>query len=363
MRRVFGSALCLWLGKRSYSIYLTHWPIMVLWPMATDGNLSAFEGSIAILASIVTGMLLHTLIEKRFRIDNQASEKRINVGVIGTLAACLIISITSAHVWASRGASNISANTNEGLQFNLDSMRKGRGKMFAQYNMCNVSKDIPVDRFNKKVCTEKHPTKPTVLVLGDSFGTEARAILAAAYPEIHFAQITVDGCRLSVRDRIRNDGRLWCRKFIELGLETANNGRYDGLVFSANWRKDQLQDMNELVAWANSIEMEPVVLLNRLRFTERVREFTAGSPNVEVATQLANDRLNPHYKAKQETFAQQLKGKFTVVDVYPLQCNRKPCPIFTADGQLMYLDALHLTVPGINHLALQFANTHPQLFD
>ena len=60
IKTVFASPPMRWLGKRSYSIYLVHWPLMVMWPLATDFELSATEGVIAILFSVAHS--LHTWI-------------------------------------------------------------------------------------------------------------------------------------------------------------------------------------------------------------------------------------------------------------------------------------------------------------
>jgi len=62
-----------WVGRRSYSIYLVHWPLIVLWKIATDYSLSTADVIVLLTLSVAAGALLHETVEKKFRFHSGRS--------------------------------------------------------------------------------------------------------------------------------------------------------------------------------------------------------------------------------------------------------------------------------------------------
>ena len=56
-----------WLGDVSYSVYLWHWPIVVLLPFVSGGELGALDRSAVIVGTLVLAALTKTHVEDRFR--------------------------------------------------------------------------------------------------------------------------------------------------------------------------------------------------------------------------------------------------------------------------------------------------------
>ncbi|MBT1623364.1 acyltransferase [Curtobacterium flaccumfaciens pv. oortii] len=65
IRRALASRPLTWVGDRSYSLYLVHWPVMVLWSLAADRPLGPVEMTIALAASTVLAFVSHALLEQR----------------------------------------------------------------------------------------------------------------------------------------------------------------------------------------------------------------------------------------------------------------------------------------------------------
>ena len=74
--KLFGSKIFVWIGQRSYSIYLTHWPLVVFWKINSDFEFSYSEKILAVFLSVVSGYLLHLLVEKRFRFTSSQTPKQ-----------------------------------------------------------------------------------------------------------------------------------------------------------------------------------------------------------------------------------------------------------------------------------------------
>ncbi|PSJ39670.1 acyltransferase family protein [Allosphingosinicella deserti] len=64
--RILGSAAAVWIGERSYSLYLWHWPVFVLfrWTIGLEGVAAPL---LSLALTLVTGMLSYTVVERPFR--------------------------------------------------------------------------------------------------------------------------------------------------------------------------------------------------------------------------------------------------------------------------------------------------------
>jgi len=80
IRSWLSSAAAVWIGKRSYSLYLWHWPIYVLlrWTMGLD---QTWQYAIALILTILLSMFSYRFIEQPLR-HNRFLEKRPDIVVI-----------------------------------------------------------------------------------------------------------------------------------------------------------------------------------------------------------------------------------------------------------------------------------------
>jgi peptidoglycan/LPS O-acetylase OafA/YrhL len=95
---------CQWLGKRSFSFYLWHWPILIIAYEAAGHELSAWQNALWLLIALIASMLTYRLIENPIRF----SKPLIRMTWLSlTLGAVLIL--------ASLGVSQLLINTHQGV--------------------------------------------------------------------------------------------------------------------------------------------------------------------------------------------------------------------------------------------------------
>ncbi|NMR31274.1 acyltransferase [Arthrobacter sp. SF27] len=70
--RIFRWTPVQWLGGISYSVYLWHWPLIVLVPYVSGGELGWLDKAVILVATIVLAALSKTFIEDKFRFTKSA---------------------------------------------------------------------------------------------------------------------------------------------------------------------------------------------------------------------------------------------------------------------------------------------------
>ena len=86
-----------WLGKRSYALYLWHWPILIIAAEAADkSSLSLADNLGLILGAVVISMASYRLVENPIRHWRLPSRTTVGAGVATVLATVLVLSVIIA---------------------------------------------------------------------------------------------------------------------------------------------------------------------------------------------------------------------------------------------------------------------------
>ena len=161
-----------WVGDRSYSIYLVHWP---LFAFLNSANLSGGTPWTVRLGTAVVALLLawilHRYVEQPCRAVGHASPSLRRTGLIATLSFVILCS-----AWLIERASVHSADY-------ANRLRSNRG---LDFSCASDEKYVPLD-----AC--KTSPNPKLLVWGDSFAMHLLPGLAAL-PNEGLAQATRDAC-------------------------------------------------------------------------------------------------------------------------------------------------------------------------
>ena len=78
-----------WLGSRSYSAYLWHWPVLIIAAAALDKDLSVFEGLICLMISLALSEFSYRFVENPIRLNHNI------VGIRATVFAVSLIAVVS----------------------------------------------------------------------------------------------------------------------------------------------------------------------------------------------------------------------------------------------------------------------------
>ena len=350
-----------WLGQRSYSIYLAHWPIIVFWKMATDYSFSAMESWIAVGVSIVAGALLFQFVERPFRSRSGQSALFRNGVLAGVFTVGVGVLIVGAQFWRldgvpSRIPAELAAATNNiATQWNVRKAKLRDGS-------CNQSFDsVDLAAFDEPGCTTPPAERDAFLILGDSFASDAYLIFTEAFPETYFGQISVPGCLLRLPAQIVKEKFRGCRALYEKGLKIANSDNYDGVILSSNWAAGHYYRIEELIKKLERPDFRVIVVGQRLRFKDRVPNLIAGSFSARDANQKAFRLVVKQPGEVNSVILERFSERAEIFDMYRLQ-HEVIGRVLSDRGELLYLDDVHLSPAGAVELARVIRQSFPDLF-
>ena len=90
------------LGRISYSIYLVHWPLIVLWRLYTGHASLPHEQVVIAVLTVALAIALGAFVERPMRAGSRRISDRLAVG--GILAAGAVVAVVGAGVLLDRGA-------------------------------------------------------------------------------------------------------------------------------------------------------------------------------------------------------------------------------------------------------------------
>lgn len=338
---VYGNAPMQWIGKRSYALYLVHWPLVVLFKYAKGFYLGIKGQAFLFVVSFLCAVAMHELVEKPFRkrgADVTGMQRAAISLSLGTtvLLLLLVLVIVQKDGFKQRGDWFIQRIVeSSSLEMNLR-------KDAIRYGVCNLHEVHTYEDYNYELCANVVQGKPNVLVLGDSMAADIYMMLSATYPDIHFLQATAGACAPVV-----DLGSLRSRYPACLKLNTVRFSRMldqdlDLVVLAGMWWMEGISATEDTV---RHIEQQgiPVLLFGpRSAYFGQVPTLLAR----EKTLYGVNERLASHV-IRHDSILSAMREQMPdtpIVDMHEIQC--VPDCISVIDGQLLYIDAVHFTPLG-----------------
>jgi len=178
---ILSQSVVRYVGRASYSIYLVHWPIIVLYRYLTLEDFSGFESFALAIVSIGAGFLLHETVEKPFRHSSHGlklNDKKFLYLISSTVGLSLLCScLLSVGFIGSKPQIFSSEDIAILTKKEADIERLGNLKQRCE-QQCLKTMD---DRLN-------------ILVLGDSHGLDGFNMAVKLRPDANIMYAGMPGC-------------------------------------------------------------------------------------------------------------------------------------------------------------------------
>jgi peptidoglycan/LPS O-acetylase OafA/YrhL len=169
-----------YLGKISYSIYLTHWPILSLYNYLILEEMSSLDRFGLIFAALVAAVALFHLIEQPLRRPRSAKALQSGGVAIVGLSAAYLVTVVAFFVTP---------------QMSIATIATARIPMM-DFQSGNETRYLERTRVCPTGCLEPSTDRRNILVLGDSHGTDGWNAMRAAFPNDHVMIAAVPGCKV-----------------------------------------------------------------------------------------------------------------------------------------------------------------------
>ena len=364
-----------YIGRLSYSLYLVHWPIIILLKI-NYGSTLIIQG-LAIVLSFFSAYLLHEKIEKKYRLHKIKAKgaqsfwpKRkslVNLGLFSSSIVVILIGIYTSTTTTPIKIDDIHQSTavNSSFKANIksDYVTSVHGidarKITTSYSEftpplwldrsrlsgeCALKSKAPYSSFNWKDCTAKSSDKK-ILIIGDSVTLGIKLMFEQIFKKENIIAVGAAGCFPHYPDvdmKGRWDG---CKEIDRNRLELIFREDISAIVVGGNWRYIWGGRVHSLIEHLKSSGKPVVVMGSRPWFNARVSTLL-DAPNGHLAADNLNNYLEyDAYERDKELKEVIFKDdkKVTFIDIIDYLCSNKTCGAFTEEGALIYLDHFHLT--------------------
>lgn len=348
----YGGAVMQWIGKRSYAIYLVHWPLIVLFKYATDFHLGVAAQSLLLLSTFVAASVLHELVEKPFRQRGNDTTYWQKASLKIT-ASALAVSVSISLLYV--GNDGFPSRVDHRIQDVLKAVPHEvvlRGNAI-RYGQCNLHDTHTIANYDMDECASTQAGKFNVLIIGDSSAADSYMMLSQTYEDIHFMQATAGGCTAVLDLEFSQERYPACEDLNRLRFRELAKLDVDLIILSSQWTTARVQPLQETLKYLESLGKQVLVLGPRYNFEESVPLLLSKQESIFGANEIIRDKA-----VQTPQLVEEIRSRIpelNMIDMGSIQCTPH-CDVLEGD-RLLYFDHFHFTVLGARRMGERFKRT------
>lgn len=343
--RVLAWRPVVFIGLISYSLYLWHWPIIVLVKEATlEPRLSHLQQAEVLAACVALSLFSWALVERPMRRAPAPRGLVFGAAGAGTLAVvAAAFTVMAGRGWPERLPGHAAQTASYVGYTDPANFRTG---------VCFIDSRHDTAIFRASVCLRQAPNEQTVVLMGDSHAAHLWRALANEMPHANVLQATASGCRPTVAQADWAAARCVrvMNYMFEHYLPTHN---VDLLLLSAAWTRGDEERLAETLTWAQRHGINAVVLGPSTAYDVPLpallaREELTGDHS--LAERHQDDSVILADRALAQAAAP-FPGRY--VSTYQIICPQGRCRRYVADHVPLQYDGDHFTPEGARFIVRQ----------
>lgn len=320
-----------YIGLASYSLYLWHWPVIVLYRQhRLIGKLSIYDAVIVLAVTAILGFASWKFVEGPFR--GKMTPRRLGAwcGGLVAIASLLQIGILATNGLPQRFSPAVLSLARSGGQ--AGSMRKPKAN-------CFLDNQSSVSDFDKTRCLSREPGKPDWLLVGDSHASMMWRGLTTVLPQVHFQTAVVFGCEMPL-DPLPT-GRVCDDLMHQVLVRDLDTARPDAVVVTWRWIRLDIPALKRLHDRLAGRGIPLIVMGPTPEYSMPVPRIMAESVRRNDPGLLARTIEPRLWNNDRELAAQAKTIGYTYLSPLQAMCPQRRCIVEGANGDLLYFDAGH----------------------
>lgn len=336
-----------WIGAISYSLYLWHWPIIVLHHVAIGPASDVWTKLALIGASGLVAAASYYVVEQRFlRVWRDAPPSRSAVTGGAAMGALAIAALTASNLpehWSTfpAEARRVAA------YFNYAQTAESK----AQLDLPRCFSGLGVVQYDSDYCTRQIPGRPTIALVGDSHAAQYSLALRKLFPKHNFIQVTAAGCHLLLN--VKSDAR--CTNFSQLFFSTlVFRRKIDRVILVNQWNEASLGPLRHTIGFLRKRGISVSVIGPVEEFRDSAPLLLANAMRAGSIEYVEKHRLVGPVALELIMAKQVSAWGGDYYSVQDIECPDRVCRYFTADGTPIHHDYGHVTQSGAELLLSKF---------
>ncbi|MBX2884251.1 MAG: acyltransferase, partial [Granulosicoccus sp.] len=334
-------------GKISYSLYLVHWPIVVLYKHISFEDVVVGKTRIALfILTLIAAVMLNRLVENRFRYAPEKRPRKSLTMLLVWWAMPVLIALASLHAYAIDGWSG---------RFDrqvIQAIGDVEAKQLIRRQYIETPQSLSNLPFDQAA-----PVK--ILIMGDSHATDAFNALHLANPapdSVSVRRLEIDDVCLyllepgAVSDEPEHVQRR-CREHWRFVQSSPLLDQSNWVVISTRWERASFAYLPIFIDYLQSRDNQVILMGRTAEFKNvpsLVLKYGLGEgigAALAVDRDVSIDALNDELKSLGDSLA------VAYIDKLPHLCelSQSICDVIDADGRILYTDYGHWSIEGAHY--------------
>lgn len=332
--RLLGLSALRGIGLISYSLYLWHWPVLVILRLSGYGDrVSALAGiGLSFLLAFLSWKFIETPFRRAGTGHSSISVVRGGVFAMAAMAGAAVLTpIANAHLRPM--AEDLKRLAAFDGMADKASMREGTCFL--------TTRTGGFEAFDPETCLTKDPSRQNILLIGDSHAAQYYEALRLTQPQAHILQATASGC-LPIHE---GSGDRRCRDLWTYLTEDFLPGQhFDAIIMAGRWKQG-----SEVAAFATAKDLsshadQVLVIGSNPEFPLSLpRMLASHSPDANFLGMDEKQSALPRKVDQDFQKAAPEESKVTYLSYFETLCS-EACPLFSSMGEPTLYDENHLTV-------------------
>lgn len=339
--RALSMPLFVWIGRRSYSLYLWHWPTLVLAQYLMLAPLGTFQRILLLGLSVAASDLSYRYVEQPFRSGRLLSRRQL---FTISAAGSILLVVIGVAIWRAAGVPSRFPLFAQAP--NVDIEAKDR-----RARVCMLEPDQEAHAaWSSETCRLTDGAGAPVLVWGDSHAAHLRHGIEALSAQIDRPVFLLASSACPPILDIDVPARPHCRTNNQFALDIIRQNAITTVIIAANWDYAANHNKAPLKAVTGTLELLRAQNVD-VWVVGQLPIYALQNPQYlyyrlqSAGYSLPTYAIPPRNGTKIQEILKAVTPSDRLLDVYNVFCSEGRCAVFR-DRELMVIDSAHLSPAG-----------------